>query len=100
MIISSQKYLNDEIVAEKKAALIESGVTSVCIPCHTVGEIEGIEYIAICDGHHTRAAAIELGLSIEYSVSADSEGLTGDAYLSARWNDSAWYDMETGSEIW
>ncbi len=92
--ISSQRYLDPEIVETKKAEL--DGVSSVSIPCSYVGIINGIEYAMVADKHHTLAAARELGLHINYDVKADSEQLEGDALLEARYIDSNYYDIETG----
>lgn len=92
--ISSQRFLDSEIVESKKADL--DGAQSVIIPCSYVGEINGVEYAMVSDHHHTMAAAKELGISIEFGVSADPEGLEGDALLEARWMDSAYYNVETG----
>lgn len=47
------------------------------------------------DGHHTMAAARELGIEIRFVFSADPEGLSGEVALDARWNDGDWYDVET-----
>lgn len=98
--ISSQRFLDDLIVESKKEELIASGDDTVSIPCAYVGIIDDEEYAAVVDRHHTLAAARELGLTVEYEVKDDSEGLTGNAYLEARYNDSDWYDIETGIAIW
>lgn len=99
-IISSQRYLNDEIVEEKKLELMKSEIDSVDVPIYEVGVIDEIEYYMIADKHHTRAAALELGLKINYVVIPDSEGLSGNALLEARWIDSPYYDIETGWDEW
>lgn len=84
----------------KKVELIDATSVPVLIPCAYVGIIDGEEYAAVVDRHHTLAAARELGLAVDFVVGDDSEGLTGDDYLNARYIDSAWYDIETGIEIW
>lgn len=96
-IISSQQTVVPEIVAEKIAELKESGAKSVEIPCHLIGEIEGEEYAVQYDHHHLLAAARELGLSVEYTFEEDSEGLTGEKYLEARYNDGDYYNVETSN---
>jgi hypothetical protein len=92
--ISSQRYLDPEIVEAKKVELAD--VSSVSIPCSYVGTINGTEYAMIADKHHTLAAARELGLEISFKVNTDPEQLEGDALLEARYIDSSYYDIETG----
>ena len=72
--ISSQHYIDAEIVEEKKAEL--EGVTEVVIPCTYVGVIDGVEYAMQNDKHHTLAAARELGIPVVFDVEDDAEGLT------------------------
>jgi hypothetical protein len=94
--ISSQRYLDPEIVEAKKGAL--DGESSVSIPCSYVGMINGTEYAMVADKHHTLAAARELGLEISFEVAADPEQLEGEALLEARYIDSSYYDIETGKD--
>ena len=94
--ISSQRYLDPEIVETKKAEL--DGESSVSIPCAYVGTINGTEYAMVADKHHTLAAARELNLKITCEIKADPEQLDGDALLAARYIDSGYYDIETGRD--
>jgi hypothetical protein len=96
-IISSQHFIDWEIVEAKMAELTEAEAEKVTIPCSYVGYIDGTEYAMQNDKHHTLAAARELGLEIEYDVQDDSEGLTGEDLLNARYNDGDWYDVETSN---
>ena len=95
--ISSQRFLDDHIVEEKKAAL--AGIESVTIPCSYVGIIDGIEYAMVVDKHHTMAAAKLLGIPVFFKVGHDSENLIGDDLLVARYIDSDYYDIETGHNV-
>ena len=52
------------------------------------------------DGHHTMAAALELGIEVTFDIAADSEELTGEELLDARYIDSAYYDIVTGVDVW
>lgn len=92
-IISSQRYIDDQTVETKKQELI--GEESVNIPVVDI-EVDGIEYSVVVDGHHTMAAAKELGIAINFEHIEDSEGLTGIKFLEARYIDSDYYDIETG----
>ena len=91
-IISSQQFIDPEIVEEKMKDI--SGVAEVVIPCYYVGEIDGIEYAMQADGHHTLAAARELGIPYSFEISDDPEGLSGEEMLTIRWMGGDWYDVE------
>lgn len=91
-IISSQHFLNWGTVERKMNEI--AGMESVEIPCCEIGEIDGVEYAVQIDGHHTLAAARELGISVEFIFDEDPEGLTGEDYLQAHWMDGDWYDVQ------
>lgn len=93
--ISSQHYLDPAIVEAKKAAL--AGVSEVVIPFLRVGVIDGVEYAMQYDGHHTLAAARELGIPVVFDISDDPEGLAGGELLDARCYDGDYYNVETSS---
>lgn len=95
--ISSQHYIDAEIVEAKKAEL--EGVTEVVIPCTYVGTIDGVEYAMQNDKHHTLAAARELGIPVVFDVEDDPEGLNGEELLEARYNDGDYYDVETSDPM-
>ena len=92
-ILSSQHYINWETVEEKMEQL--KGKSNITIPCAYVGEIDGVEYAMQIDGHHTLAAARELGIEVEFDVHEDDEGLEGEALLDARHMDGDYYRVET-----
>ena len=92
--ISSQHYINDEIVEAKIEELAAQNVEEVIISCSYVGFIDGVEYAMQNDKHHTLAAARALGIRYTFEVREDAEGLTGEALLDARWNDDDYYDVE------
>lgn len=91
-IISSQHYLDWNIVEEKMNKIKDMEVVS--IPCCEIGEIDGEEYAVQVDCHHTLAAARELGIPVEFTFSEDPEGLSGDDYLQAHYMDGDWYNVE------
>lgn len=95
MIVSSQHFLDWNIVEEKERELISSGASEVVIPCWSIGECDGIEMAIQADGHHALAAARDLDLSIRFEISDDPEKLTGLNALDARWIDGDWYNVET-----
>ena len=94
-IISSQHFVDWEII-EKKMEEIK-GLDKVVIPCSYVGYIDGIEYSMQNNGHHTLAAARELGIEVEFVTEPDSEGLEGQELLEQRYNDGDWYNVETSN---
>ena len=94
-IISSQHYINWEIVEKKMEQL--KGKSNITITCTYVGELGGEEYAIQIDGHHTLAAARELGIGVEFNVHDDDEGLEGEALLDARYMDGDYYRVETSN---
>ena len=78
-VISSQHYLDWNRVEEKMEEIKDADIVE--IQCHAIGEIDGEEYAVQVDGHHTLAAARELGIEIEFLFDDDPEGLTGEEYL-------------------
>lgn len=96
-IISSQQFIDSAIVEEKMESI--SGLEEVIIPCYYVGEIDGVEYAMQADGHHTLAAARELGIPFSFEISDDPEGLSGEEMLTIRWMDGDWYDVENSDPM-
>ena len=92
-IISSQQYINDDIV-EAKIAMLE-GSTEITLPCWYVGTLEGEEMAVLSDGHHRLIAARELGITVNFEIKDEPDGLTGEALLNAHRIDGDWYDVET-----
>jgi hypothetical protein len=102
-IISSQRYLDSDTVDEKRDA--EDYTVSLL----AVGEIDGVEYSVVVDGHHSLAAAIEDGvtpnyqyvdgdIAREYQAELDSVGT--DQWLINHYHDSDYYNVKTGVAIW
>lgn len=94
-IISSQHYIDWDIVESKMEEIKEK--IKVVIPCSYVGFIDGVEYTMQNDGHHTLAAARELGIEVVFETGTDSEGLEGEELLLNRYNDGDWYNVETSN---
>ena len=99
MLISSQRYLNDEIVEAKRAAKDYE----VMISPEFV--FEGETYQIILDGHHSYAAAMADGVDPEYyeADASDHDALLLDDphdLLDATQIDSEYYNVETGIDLW
>ena len=100
-IISSQGYINDKIVEEKIQNLQKNEVSAVEIPCEEIGSLDGEEYAIQIDGHHTLAAARELGLEIKFVISGKVDDYeqydNTEDRLTAHYADSDWYYVETSN---
>lgn len=102
ILITSQHYLSDEIVAEKVAA--EDFVVQVSPEFF----VDGVAYRVILDGHHSFAAAIVAGREsdlVEADASDDDRVaiLTkGDIeeFLAACWMDGEYQVAGSGKAVW
>ena len=101
-LISSQRYIDRDIVAQKiKNRDFDVNVTPQF-------NVEGEKVRAITDGHHSLQAAIISGHEpnfIEMTPTTDdriSILLRGgiDDYLKTAYHDSPWYRYSTGADIW
>lgn len=99
-IISSQRYLNDKIVADK----IKSRDFTVTLSPEFV--VNGETYQTVIDGHHSYAAAIEAGVSPVFIIASarDDDRIclldsSVDDYLEASYVDSDWYEIATGRVV-
>lgn len=100
--ISSQRFINDAIVAEKAAA------ADYTVAVSPTFEIDGETYRVILDGHHSFAAAKIAGVEptfVEHDASDDdrigyiNNGQVED-FLEAAHIDSDYYDINTGHDVW
>lgn len=106
-IISSQHYLDEDIVAAKMAAEDFEVLIS------PVFEFEGQTVAVVLDGHHSLAAAKRAGVAPDFveatkqdndrvallESTPDHEG-SPDAFLEATWVDGDYYNVETGECVW
>jgi hypothetical protein len=101
ILISSQRYLDDEIVEQKR---IDRDYMVTVTPEF---EYEGNLYRVVIDGHHRLAAARLDGVEpeiVEATKQQDDRiallGETAESYLEVSYVDSDWYDVTTGIGIW
>ena len=101
-LITSQHYIDDEIVAEK----IASGDFEVQVsPEFAVG---GETFRVVMDGHHSLAAARQAGVDpviIEQDAAANDrvallDAGDVDAFLEACWMDGEYIYAETEESVW
>ncbi|MFZ7136645.1 hypothetical protein ACLSZP_09595 [Avibacterium avium] len=101
-LISSQRFIDEEIVKNK----IENEDFDVQVS--PIFEFEGETYRVVLDGHHSYAAAKQMGVEPIFCeqdcTDNDTIGLLEDGnvedFLAVQQNDSDWYDIETGYDIW
>lgn len=96
MVISSQKYISNEILNEKIAAMETNSPAEIVLKTWIVG-INDLEILF--DGHHTFEAAQQLDIPVRFVAIAHPEGLTGENLLEQAWLDSDWYDIKTGNPV-
>ncbi len=101
MIISSQRYINDDIVDEK----IEAEDYEVMLS--PAFEIDGESYQVVLDGHHSLAAAIKASVAPEFweadASDHDAIGLiesNPDDFLMTVHMGDDYYNIEDGRCVW
>lgn len=100
--ISSQRYINDDIVAEKISAVDFEVMVSPSF------EIDGEIYRVVLDGHHSLFAAKSAGADPVFfeADSTDHDAVSlitnGDVegFLSAVHMGDDYYDTDNGQDIW
>lgn len=101
-LISSQRYIDDDIVASK---LAEGDFTVKVTPPFEIG---GEKVQAITDGHHRLRAAADAGKAPKFITdSAQTNDRVNllkqgkiDDFLQSAYHDSPWYFVDTGVDIW
>lgn len=99
-IISSQRYINYEIVDEKIEELKDRTHVTLPIIDTEMQDLDGNDLYILADGHHRKEAAEELGIEVEYEEVENESGLTGDALLEQHYMDSDWYYVDNGRLVW
>lgn len=101
-IISSQRHIDYDIVAQKLAT------EDYAVTLSPEFEIDGETYCVVLDGHHSLAAAVEAGVQADYStadatahdaVALLDRGEIEDFLLATHMGDD-YYDVATGKDIW
>lgn len=98
MLISSQRYLDQDLVDAKCAA------EDFVVTYYDLSD----EYRVVIDGHHSLAAARQAGvdpqyvsagaaLVAEYDYTVGEVGVEG--WLEQHYHDSDWYDVATGHSV-
>lgn len=92
-IISSQRYLDSNVVSDKITEIEQSGITEIVLKAW---DVKAYDCAILSDGHHTYEAAQQCGINVRFEIIDHPEGIDGDNLLEQAWMDSDWYDIETG----
>ena len=101
-IISSQRYLDYDIVAQKMAELESEAATEVIIEIIDAGmqDLDGNDLYIMDNGHHTKEAGECLGIEVKYEEIKNHYNTYGEDLLRAAWIDSDWYYVDNGYMVW
>lgn len=101
-VISSQRFLDYDIVDEKLAEMESVGVESIILPIINAGmaDLEGNDLYILIDGHHRKEAAEELEITVNYEEVENDSNLTGEDLLNSWYMDDNWYYVENGVLVW
>ena len=96
-LISSQRYLDEEIVTTKQAAHDYTVQCAVVI-------VEGVEYMVVVDGHHSLEAAKRDGVEPDLEE-CESEtfrfaGRNPELFLEQHHHGDDYYYCATGRTVW
>lgn len=93
-VMSSQRFLDEDIVEEKKEYLIENNIQKITCPITKAycQDLEGNDLFILTNMHHTLAAARELGIKVEYEEvendftrSTDPEDVCAEYFMDSNW---------------
>ena len=94
VVMSSQRFLDDEIVEEKKEEIIAEGIQEITCPVTKahLQDLEGNELYILTDKHHTLAAARELSIPVkfeevenDFTESTNGEEICAEYFMGDSW---------------
>lgn len=94
VVMSSQRFLDDEIVEEKKDEIIAKGIQEVTCPITKayVQDLAGNDMFILTDKHHTLAAARELNIPVkfeevenDFTESTNGEDICAEYFMGDNW---------------
>ena len=93
-VMSSQRFLDEDIVEEKKEYLEENNITEITCPVTKayMQDLDGNDLFILTNMHHTLAAARELGIRVkfeevdnDFTESTDGEEICREYYMGNHW---------------
>lgn len=99
-VITSQNYINWDIVSRKMEALKDIGSVELTVWTTGLQNEDGDDLVILADGHHTYQAAKELGIEVKFVEDPHPEGVTGEALLDLAWMDSDWRYLDNNNLVW
>ena len=93
-VMSSQRFLDEDIVEEKKKYLEENNITEITCPVTKayMQDLDGNDLFILTNMHHTLAAARELGIRVkfeevdnDFTESTDGEEICREYYMGDHW---------------
>ena len=99
-VISSQKYIDDEILNEKIEQIRDLEYIELPIINVEMQDEDGNDLFVLIDGHHRKEAAQQLGIDVRYEEVPNYHNLTGVELLNAIYMDSDYYYVDTGADVW
>jgi hypothetical protein len=92
-IISSQRFIDNDILCSKIAALESDRPAEIVLQAW---DVKDHDCAVLFNGHHTLEAARQLEIPVRFEVIDHPENIEGDNLLEQAWMDSDWYEVETG----
>ena len=99
-IISSQRYIDYNIVDEKIEEIRDCEYITLPIIDAEMTDLDGNDLFILVDGHHRKEAAEELGIEVRYEEVENDHNLTGEDLLNDCYCDSDWYYIENEQLVW
>lgn len=99
LVISSQRFLNEDIVEEKMEQL--SGLTELTIGVVDIEmEEDGEALYLLFDKHHTYEACKRLGITVTFEEVENFFYIVGEDLLMQQHYGDDYYNVVTGIGIW
>lgn len=99
-IISSQRYIDEEIVEQKIEEIKNNEFITLPIIDAEMQDLDGNDLFILIDGHHRKEAAEALGLEVRYEEVKNEHYCTGEDLLNECWGGDDWYYVENGHLVW
>ena len=99
-IISSQRFIDDEILDKKMEEIKDEEYITLPIINAEMQDMDGNDLFILIDGHHRKEAAEQLEIEIRYEEVENEHYYTGEDLLNECWGGDDWYYIENGNLVW